>query len=53
MPKSLPRVRSSLYRSARLLGDLDALFSLNPKRIARRAVNKSLGRKLVRHLFFR
>jgi hypothetical protein len=33
-------LRSSLYRSARLLGDAQALASGNPKRITRRAKNK-------------
>jgi hypothetical protein len=41
-------LRSSLYRSARLLGDAQALTSGNPKRITRRAKNKLVGRALGR-----
>jgi hypothetical protein len=39
-------LRGSLYRSARVLGDAEALASGNRKRIARRAKNKILGRAL-------
>jgi hypothetical protein len=46
-------VRSSLYRSARLLGDAQALASGNPKRITRRAKNKFVGRALGRSGFWR
>jgi hypothetical protein len=42
------RLRSSLYRSARILGDVEAVASGNPKRITRRAKNKLLGRALGR-----
>jgi len=38
--------RRSLYHAARVLGDVDALASGNPKRILRRAKNKLLGRLL-------
>jgi hypothetical protein len=41
-------LRSSLYRSARILGDADAVASGDPKRIGRRAKNKLLGRALGR-----
>ena len=41
-------VRSSLYRSARILGDAQAVASGNPRRITRRAKNKLLGRSLGR-----
>jgi hypothetical protein len=41
-------LRSNLYRSARLLGDAEALASGNPKRIERRAKNKLIGRVLGR-----
>ncbi len=41
-------LRSSLYRSARVLGDAQALASGNRKRIARRAKNKLVGRTLGR-----
>ena len=41
-------LRSSLYRSARILGDMQAVASGNPKRIERRAKNKLVGRALGR-----
>jgi hypothetical protein len=41
-------LRSSLYRSARLLGNIQAVASGSPKRITRRAKNKLVGRVLGR-----
>jgi hypothetical protein len=41
-------LRSNLYRSARVLGDMQAVASGNPKRIERRAKNKLIGRALGR-----
>jgi hypothetical protein len=49
----MSRLRRSLYRSARMLGDAEALGSGNPKRITRRAKNKLLGRALGRSGFWR
>jgi hypothetical protein len=46
-------LRSSLYRSARILGDAQALASGNRKRITRRAKNKLVGRTLARSGFWR
>jgi hypothetical protein len=46
-------LRSSLYRSARLLGDAQALASGNPKLIMRRAKNKLVGRTLGHSGFWR
>ena len=46
-------LRSSLYRSARVLGDVQAVASGNPKRLTRRAKNKVLGRALGRAGFWR
>jgi len=46
-------LRSSLYRSARLLSDVQTIASGNPKRITRRAKNKVLGRALGRAGFWR
>jgi len=46
-------LRSSLYRSARLLGDVQAVASGNPKRITRRAKNNIVGRALGRSGFWR
>lgn len=44
-------MRSFLYLLARLLGDIQAIFSGNPKRIARRFGNKVIGQKVVRRLW--
>jgi hypothetical protein len=41
-------LRSNLYRSARIVGDVQAVASGNPKRITRRAKNKLVGRALGR-----
>lgn len=38
------KLRSLLYRWARLLGDVEALTSGNPKRIGKRLANKLIGR---------
>jgi hypothetical protein len=46
-------LRSSLYRSARILGDVQAGASGNPKRIERRAKNNLVGRVLGRTGFWR
>jgi hypothetical protein len=43
----------SAYRFARVLNDLQTLFSGNPRRIARRAKNKVVGRTLGRTGFWR
>lgn len=45
---SLMSLRSNLYRSARILGDVQAVTSGNPKRIERRAKNKLIGRAFGR-----
>lgn len=42
---------SFLYQLARLANDLETLSSGKPKRIARRAKNKYIGRKLVRKIW--
>jgi hypothetical protein len=41
-------LRRNLYRSARVLGDIEAVASGNPKRVERRAGNKLIGRALGR-----
>lgn len=42
------KASSYLYRLARKTRDLEVLSSVNPRRIARRAKNKLLGRRLSR-----
>ena len=42
---------SFLYQLARLANDIEKLSSGSPKRIARRAKNKYIGRKLIRKLW--
>jgi len=39
---------SFLYRLARTANDIEKLASGDPKRMARRAKNKYIGRKLIR-----
>lgn len=51
MGSPVSRTRRKLYRWARILGDVEALASGNPKRIAKRAINKGIGRKLIRRLW--
>lgn len=48
----MSKLRRNLYRTARTLGDVEAVASGNPKRMAKRAVNKKIGRTLGR-LFLR
>jgi len=42
---------SFLYQLARAANDIEKLSSGDPKRIARRAKNKYIGRKLVRKVW--
>jgi hypothetical protein len=49
---TIPKVRRSLYRSARILGDVQAVRTGRvSRRIVRRGVGKLLGRTLMRGLF--
>jgi hypothetical protein len=49
---TIPKVRGSLYRSARILGDIQAVRTGRvSRRIARRGVGKLLGRTLTRGPF--
>lgn len=43
----------SVYRLSRFLNDMETLMSGNPRRIARRAKNKVVGRALARAGFWR
>jgi len=42
---------SFLYKMARMANDIEKLASGDPKRIARRAKNKYIGRKLVKNIW--
>ena len=44
---------SSLYKIARIANDVSTLASGNPKRIARRLINKAIGRKIASKLYLR
>jgi hypothetical protein len=49
---TIPKVRRSLYRGARILGDVQAVRTGRvSRRIARRGVGKLLGQTLMRGLF--
>lgn len=50
---ALGKPRRSLYRVARILGDVDAVASGKPKRMGKRLANKVIGRKVVRRLWWR
>ncbi len=51
--RTLRKARRASYRTGALLGDLNAIASGNPKRMLKRLVNKLLGRKVVRRLWWR
>lgn len=42
-----------LYSLTRLLNDFSVIVSGNPGRMARRVVNKIIGRRIVRRLWWR
>lgn len=46
-------LRTRIYQAARLLGDVQAVSSGSPERIARRAKNHIVGRLLARVGFWR
>lgn len=45
------KLTSFLYRMARISRDAEVIASGDPKKMARRAKNKLLGRTIVRRLF--
>ena len=47
----MSKTTSFLYQLARMTNDIEKLSSGNPKRIARRAKNKYIGRKLIRKVW--
>lgn len=47
--RTIPTLRTFLYRSARQLGDVDAV--IHPEKLPRRVANKWLGRNLVRRIW--
>lgn len=49
----MTRARRGCYRLGSLLGDLEALFSGRPGRIAKRIANKLIGRKIVRRIWWK
>lgn len=51
--RDLRKVRRSMYRGARVLGDVDAVLSGSPKRVVKRYGNKAIGRKVVRRMWLR
>lgn len=50
---TINQLRRALYRGARVLGDVQAVKSGSPKRIAKRGANKLIGRKVVRKMWLR
>ena len=46
-------MRSFLYTLARILGDVNAVASGDPKRIGKRVANKVIGRNIVRRAWFK
>lgn len=45
------RTRNTMYRGARLLGDVQPWLEGNPRKIVRRYANKAIGRALGRGAF--
>lgn len=46
-------MRRRLYKTARLLGDLSAVFSGKPDRVIKRMANKWIGKNIVSKLWFK
>ncbi|MFN2555637.1 MAG: hypothetical protein ABR592_01985 [Nitriliruptorales bacterium] len=51
--RTLRQARRASYRASAILGDVSAIASGKPSRIAKRLVNKVIGRKVVRRLWWR
>ncbi len=51
--RNINKTRGMLYKLARILGDVNAVASGDPKKIGRRAANKLIGRKIGRRLFLK
>jgi hypothetical protein len=49
----VPRFSNKLFRAARISRNLEVLASGNPLKMARRAANIMIGRKVARRLFLK
>ncbi len=49
----MSKLRSMLYTMARLLGDVEAVASLDPSRMAKRFVNRAIGRRVAPMMYLR
>lgn len=49
----VPRVSNKLFKAARISRNIEVLGSGNPIRMARRAVNIVIGRKVARRIFLK
>ncbi len=49
----MSKLVKTMYKAARKANDVEKITSGSPSRIAKRAVNKILGRKLLSKLFWR
>ncbi|MFP4136201.1 MAG: hypothetical protein ACLFN7_03540 [Candidatus Acetothermia bacterium] len=49
----MSNIVKALYKAARTANDVSKVASGKPSRIAKRAVNKSVGRRLLSKLFFK
>ena len=50
--KSLNKTRQKLYNSARILGDINAVFSGRPDKILKRVLRKKSGRRFGKIIKF-
>ncbi len=47
------RLRPKTYKAGRIMGDVEAVASGRPSRIAKRVANKWIGRNLVRRMWIK